>query len=93
MAPTFGTVFQMAYAVEDFDTTLARHLAAGYEIACRGRVKVGGRAAYMGTVADLGHMLELVEGTGGTVEMFTMLEDAARPWHNKRPFSGAWETA
>ena len=71
--------------VEDFDAELARHQAAGYEIATRGRVKMGGRAAYMDTVADLGHMLELVEGNEGAMGFFTMLEDAARDWDGTDP--------
>jgi hypothetical protein len=69
----------------DFDAELARHEAAGREIAFSGTVAVGARFAYVDTVDALGGMMELIEVTPPVAALFQSLEDSARNWNGRDP--------
>lgn len=68
-----------------FDAELARHNAAGHVTAFSGAVAVGGRFAYVDTVATLGGMIELIELTPPVADLFRFLGDAAVGWDGRDP--------
>ncbi len=70
---------------ESFDAELARLDAAGHGTAFSGAVAVGGRFAYVDTVAALGGMTELIELTPPVADLFRFLGDAAGGWDGREP--------
>jgi Glyoxalase/Bleomycin resistance protein/Dioxygenase superfamily len=68
-----------------FDADIARYGAAGHPVAFSGAVAVGGRFAYVDTVATLGGMIELIELTPPVAELFRFLGDAAAGWDGSEP--------
>ena len=72
-------------ASETFDEDVERYQAMGHELAFGGRVVVGGRFAYMDTVAELSGMIELIEWTPKVCELFANMEAAARDWDGGDP--------
>ena len=74
-----------AIMTEDFDSGLERYVDAGHQPAFSGAVAIGGRFAYVDTVASLGGMIELIELTPKVGELFNFLADAASAWDGKEP--------
>lgn len=70
---------------EAFDEAVVRYQQHGHVLAFSGAVVIGGRFAYMDTVAQLGGMIELIEATPGVRELFANLENSAREWDGTDP--------
>ncbi len=70
---------------ENFDEMVAAYEKKGYQTAFSGKVTVGGRFAYMDTLADLGGMVELIELNPKVRDLFAGLEAAARDWDGSDP--------
>jgi hypothetical protein len=74
-----------ALFAEAFDEAVVRYQQQGHVLAFSGAVAIGGRFAYMDTVAELGGMIELIEATPGVRELFANLENSAREWDGTDP--------
>ena len=85
VARTGGGFHHWAVMTEQFDADVARYRKQGYVIAFSGAVAVGGRFAYMDTVADLGGMIELIELTPPVRELFDGIEKASGGWDGRDP--------
>jgi len=70
---------------ESFDTEVDRYRQQGHALAFSGAVAIGGRFAYLDTVAELGGMIELIEATPGVRELFANLENASLQWDGTDP--------
>jgi hypothetical protein len=80
-----GGFHHWALFAESFDEEVARYQQEGHVLAFSGAVAIGGRFAYMDTVAELGGMIELIEATPGVRELFANLENSAREWDGSDP--------
>ncbi len=74
-----------AVSTRDFDGDVARYRSTGAEMALYGVAEVGGRAAYMDTMATLSGMVELIEITPPVEEFFTMVQRASVGWDGTDP--------
>jgi len=73
-------------STKDFDATLARYQADGYDEALYGRVPaVDGRAAYVDTMENLGGMIELVEINPAVEDFFEILKAPSVNWDGRDP--------
>ena len=80
-----GGFHHWALFAESFEEDVARYQQQGHALAFSGSVAIGGRFAYMDTVAELGGMIELIEATPVVRELFANLENAALQWDGTDP--------
>ena len=80
----------MTDAIED---TVARLSAEGFSLAQQGRAVQGSQFAYLETGREPGGMVELIERSPLTVEIFHRIHDAARNWDGRTPSAGLPEAA
>lgn len=75
----------VALFVDDLADALARHRAAGKPTAQYAVTTTGAAFAFVDTVAELGHMLELYEPGPGLTRFYEMVADAADNWDGLDP--------
>ena len=69
----------VAFIAEDYDHALAHYTDRGHGVAASGRFGPM-RYAYVDTVADLGHMIEIVEDKPAIQAFFGAVRKAAERW-------------
>jgi len=72
-----------ALSTGEFDRELAQREAEGVRVGFSGRVTLGGRFAYLDTLAALGGMIELIEMNPAVEAFFSHLRDAAAAWNGR----------
>ena len=75
----------IAYWTEDFAADRARALAAGYRVGHEGQTGRYGPFVYFDTETHPGTVMELIDASGQTADLFAMIEDAARTWTGDEP--------
>ena len=70
---------------KSFDQEVDRYRERGHALAFSGAVAIGGRFAYLDTVAELGGMIELIEATAAVRELFANFENASIQWDGSDP--------
>lgn len=74
----------LAFIVDDLDATTAALGEQGYELAMSARASTT-RFHFLDAVADLGHMLELYQGSDHLRGFYAMVRDAAVGWDGADP--------
>jgi len=72
-------------ATKDFDRSVERYEASGYELAFVARVPTGGRVGYMDTTRDLPGMVELIELGASFDPVFSRFYRATIGWDGEEP--------
>ena len=80
-----GGFHHWALFTESIDEEVSRYQKQGHALAFSGKVAIGGRFAYMDTVAELGGMIELIEATPSVRELFGNLENVSQQWDGADP--------
>lgn len=70
---------------ETFEADLRRLDGAGYTVAQSGCIAGGTSFAYYDTETHPGSVMEIIDVSGPTADMFQMIEDAAREWDGTEP--------
>ena len=78
-------VHHVAVMTDAIEDTVARLSAEGFTLAQQGRAVQGSQFAYLETGHEPGGMLELIERSPLTVEIFHRIHDAARNWDGRTP--------
>lgn len=78
-------VHHVALFVDDVAAELARHRAAGREIALHAQTRTGTEFAMVDMVASLGHMLELYAPTEGLTGFYGFVAKAAQGYDGRDP--------
>jgi hypothetical protein len=71
--------------VDDFETSVATNVAAGYDVAFSDTVPNGARIAYLDTTSALPGMLEIIEMTPGQHALYTAIYRACLDWDGLEP--------
>jgi hypothetical protein len=72
-------------ATNNFEKSMERYEASGYDTAFFARVPTGGRVAYMDTTKDLPGMVELIELGAAFDDVFGRFHAATIGWDGTRP--------
>jgi len=78
-------VHHVAVMTDAIEDAVARLSAEGFSIAQQGRAVQGSQFAYLETGRERGGMVELIERSPLTVEIFHRIQDAARNWDGRTP--------
>lgn len=70
---------------EDMAGEIARHEAAGYDVALRAETETGVEFVMMDTRPLLGHMLELYPPTAALTSFYAMVRQSALEWDGRNP--------
>lgn len=80
----FG-LHHMAVMVDDLPATYERVAAAGFELAARAETTTGTEFAFVDTVDEFGHMVEVYEATRGLRAFYELVRHSAEQWDGSDP--------
>ncbi len=84
-APGEEGIHHVATMVDSLKETYSHYAALGFPIAARAQTRTGTEFAFIDTVAALGHMVEVYEGTPELRGFYAFIRDAARDWDGSEP--------
>lgn len=78
-------IHHTAMMVDTMDQAYKACEAAGYEIAAKAGVMSGTEFAFVDTVAEMGHMIEIYEKSDGLMGFYEMIRQASVDWDGQYP--------
>jgi Glyoxalase/Bleomycin resistance protein/Dioxygenase superfamily len=78
-------VHHIAYFVPSLNETLSQARAADTAVALEACTATGTQFAMLDTSHELGHMIEVYEGTGGLLKFYRYVQRAAQGWDGSEP--------
>jgi hypothetical protein len=83
--PGESGIHHMATMVDSLTDTYAHYENAGYDIAARAETLTGTEFAFINTVVQLGHMIEVYEKSPSLLGFYQMVQEASVDWSGDTP--------
>ncbi len=78
-------IHHVATIVDSLPAAYQHYQSLGYDIAARAETITGVEFAYIDTVEDLGHMIELYEGSEAMRGLYASVKEASNNWDGSEP--------